>query len=416
MKEQNQQIYSFDNFQLDAGNRQLRRDDRPVSLPAKAFDLLVALVENNGRLVEKDELFTSVWPGQIVEESNLTVYISQIRKALGEKTKNQRLIETVPGYGYRFTGKVGVAGDDEFVIETQTLSRITIEKEEMSDAENVVPLSVAALPERDAPVNAFLSDTAGFSGGYAAEALTQRNGNTTRRRALEPGTFTDQLKTISGRRRPLLLAVIFIPALGIAGGGLFWRYFPKQNNQARSAAIPFADAKIRQLTTGGGNSDAYPTPDSKWIVYHSTRDGKRSLWRIPIQGGEPIQITDKGSLDANVSHDGRLVAFDYKADTRSPVQLALVSLEGGKPVKFFDVPRTSQFNNGIRFTPDDKAVCYRDVANGIWRQDLSGGKPTRLAGLPEEKIYTYGWSRDGKLFAFTRGREIGDAVLIKNSQ
>ncbi|MEO7674617.1 MAG: winged helix-turn-helix domain-containing protein, partial [Pyrinomonadaceae bacterium] len=74
------QIYTFDIFQLDAGNRQLRRDDKPLPLPAKAFDLLLTLVKNNGRLVEKDELFTSVWQDQIVEESNLTVYISQIRK------------------------------------------------------------------------------------------------------------------------------------------------------------------------------------------------------------------------------------------------------------------------------------------------------------------------------------------------
>ena len=160
-------------------------------------------------------------------------------------------------------------------------------------------------------------------------------------------------------------------------------------------------------------------PSGKVHSLSSHTDSYISALSISADGNsllsEPIQITDKGSLDANVSHDGRLVAFDYKADAKSPVQLALVSLADGKLVKLFDVPRSTQFNNGIRFTPDDKAVCYRDSANGIWRQDLSGGKPTRLDGLPEEKIYTYGWSRDGKFFAFTRGREIGDAVLLKNS-
>ena len=129
MKEQNRKIYSFDDFQLDAGNRQLRRDDKPLPLPAKAFDLLLALVENNGRLVEKDELFRNVWQDQIVEESNLTVHISQIRKALGENKNKPRYIETVPGYGYRFAGNVSNLEDEEIVIETETLSRITIEKE-----------------------------------------------------------------------------------------------------------------------------------------------------------------------------------------------------------------------------------------------------------------------------------------------
>ena len=69
---------------------------------------------------------------------------------------------------------------------------------------------------------------------------------------------------------------------------------------------------------------------------------------------------------------------------------------------------------GIRWMPDGKAVCYRDWVNGIWRQEITGGPPQRLRGLPEEKIYSFGWSRDGKLFAFSRGRAIRDAVLIMN--
>ena len=108
MKQQNRRIYKFDEFQIDVPNRQLRRGDAPVVMPAKAFDLLLALVENKGRLIEKDELFSRVWQDQIVEESNLTVHVSQIRKALGEKRQNPRYIETVPGYGYRFVGDVEI--------------------------------------------------------------------------------------------------------------------------------------------------------------------------------------------------------------------------------------------------------------------------------------------------------------------
>ncbi len=130
VKEQNRRIYKFDEFQIDVPNRQLRRGDKPVIMPAKAFDLLLALVENKGRLIEKDELFSRVWNDRIVEESNLTVHISQIRKALGEKRQNTRYIETVPGYGYRFVGAIENFDDDDLIIETQTLSRIVIEKEE----------------------------------------------------------------------------------------------------------------------------------------------------------------------------------------------------------------------------------------------------------------------------------------------
>jgi hypothetical protein len=90
-------------------------------------------------------------------------------------------------------------------------------------------------------------------------------------------------------------------------------------------------------------------------------------------------------------------------------------MEDGTPVRLFAVPRSAAFSDGLRWSPDNKAVCYRDFGNGVWRQPLEGGPPNRLKGLPEEKSYVYGWSRDGKLFAFTRGRELGDAVLIRKT-
>src|SRR6266496_2039443 len=128
------QVYEFDNYRLDAGERQLLRDGQSVSLPGKAFDLLVVLVENRGRLVGKDELYQSVWPEQIVEESNLTVQMSALRKALGERKPQPRYIVTVPGHGYRFVGEVMNLEDGrEVVIETETLSRIVIERGETSN-------------------------------------------------------------------------------------------------------------------------------------------------------------------------------------------------------------------------------------------------------------------------------------------
>jgi len=89
---------------LDVSNRQLLHDGRPVALAAKVFDMLAVLIEKGGRLVGKDELFSRVWPDQIVEESNLTVQVSAIRNALGERKENPPYIVTVPGHGYRFTG------------------------------------------------------------------------------------------------------------------------------------------------------------------------------------------------------------------------------------------------------------------------------------------------------------------------
>src|SRR5262245_54989988 len=116
MSQQTNGIYEFGSFRLDAQERLLRRDGATISLTPKAFDLLLALVERHGRLVEKEELFQTVWHVAIVEESNLTYNISHIRKALGDGEDGQKFIETVPKRGYRFLASVreisrAVAGD-----------------------------------------------------------------------------------------------------------------------------------------------------------------------------------------------------------------------------------------------------------------------------------------------------------------
>lgn len=99
-------IYEFDNFRLDVGERQLLRDGEPVVLSSKAFDLLLFLIENRGHLLTKEEIYNQIWSNQIVEESNLTVQISAIRKALGESREKPHYIGTVIGKGYRFTAYI----------------------------------------------------------------------------------------------------------------------------------------------------------------------------------------------------------------------------------------------------------------------------------------------------------------------
>ncbi|HEX5080667.1 MAG TPA: AAA-like domain-containing protein [Blastocatellia bacterium] len=99
-------LYEFGPFRLDVAERLLSRDGEAVPLPPKAFDLLLALVERQGRLLEKTELMKLVWPDTYVEEANLSYTISLIRKALGEGPDPQQFIETVPKYGYRFIAEV----------------------------------------------------------------------------------------------------------------------------------------------------------------------------------------------------------------------------------------------------------------------------------------------------------------------
>ena len=98
--------YHFDDFRLDASNRQLWRGGDRVDLNARYFDALVLLVQEHGQLVEKDRFFGEVWDDVVVSDGALTQCIKDIRKQLGDDAGNPRYIETVPRYGYRFIGPV----------------------------------------------------------------------------------------------------------------------------------------------------------------------------------------------------------------------------------------------------------------------------------------------------------------------
>src|SRR5262245_63697819 len=102
MKLKAQGLYEFDRFCLDPAEQRLLCGGEQVQLTPKAFQILCVLIEHHGRLIDKDELIKKVWPNSFVEEANLSVNISALRKALGDTPDGQRFIETVPKRGYRF--------------------------------------------------------------------------------------------------------------------------------------------------------------------------------------------------------------------------------------------------------------------------------------------------------------------------
>ena len=122
MSLQTKVIFEFGWFRLNPAERLLLREQVQVRLPPKAFDALVALVENRGRLLGKDELLRTVWPGTFVEESNLAQHVSMLRKALRDGEDGFQYIETVPRHGYRFIAEVrelgGIAPDTDVLPDT----------------------------------------------------------------------------------------------------------------------------------------------------------------------------------------------------------------------------------------------------------------------------------------------------------
>lgn len=109
-------LYQFGPFQVDPVKRLLLREGQVVPLPAKAFDTLLVLLENRGRVVERNDLMARLWPDTFVEEINLNVHISALRKALGENPTEHRYIVTVPRRGYSFVAQVSTIENGDEII------------------------------------------------------------------------------------------------------------------------------------------------------------------------------------------------------------------------------------------------------------------------------------------------------------
>src|SRR6266700_196064 len=140
-------LYEFGNFRCDPREHLLLCDGKPVSLSPKSFEILVVLIQNNGRLLTKDDLMRQVWPDSFVEEANLTVNISALRKMLGATSAGQQYIETVPKRGYRFVAPVKERRDPGY----------------LDNAASSPSLQTQAEREEPQPVVAFVSTASAWS-------------------------------------------------------------------------------------------------------------------------------------------------------------------------------------------------------------------------------------------------------------
>jgi len=135
-----QSFYEYGSFRLDPAEHRLTRNGIAVPLAPKAFELLLFLVQNQGRLLSKEQIMETLWPGSFVEEANLTVSISVLRKVLGEKEGNLRYIETIPKKGYRFIASVReVQGTSAILLEEGSFSESRKEPVWPGPAVNTIP-------------------------------------------------------------------------------------------------------------------------------------------------------------------------------------------------------------------------------------------------------------------------------------
>ena len=122
LRERTTVVVEFDDFRLDISKRSLTQARRSISIPPKAFDILVALITRQERAVSKEELLQIVWPNVNVEEGTLNQQIFLLRRALGDKSANPRFIITVPKYGFRWLSPLSRVHDNELAVDIRKVA------------------------------------------------------------------------------------------------------------------------------------------------------------------------------------------------------------------------------------------------------------------------------------------------------
>lgn len=200
------------------------------------------------------------------------------------------------------------------------------------------------------------------------------------------------------------------------------RYIFFASDRAGSFNIWRVDAdgsNLKQLTGGDGEFFPQSTPDGQWVVYQRGELLEPRLWKVPPDGGEPIRLTETRAQRPAVSPDGALIAYHYLDPDvdQSRWRIGVVSSAGGPPMKRFDLAPTV-VQRFVRWAPDYQSIAYANNPGGlsdIWLQPLDGSPPKQRTDFKAEQIIAFDWSRDGRSFAFVRGVETRDVVLIEQS-
>jgi len=156
--------------------------------------------------------------------------------------------------------------------------------------------------------------------------------------------------------------------------------------------------------------------DGKWIIYDALANGASRIYRVPINGGEPEQLTDYPAIEPHYSHDGtRFACFLTDEHNQGWTKIGIVGADGGPPLKVLDLPRNTETFRGPVWTPDNKGITVI-VSQGerlnLWLQPVDGSPPRQITNFGSPVLYRREFSRDGKRVAIVRGEGIGNAIMI----
>ena len=357
--------YRFGAFELDVAERRLLRDGSPVAIPPRAFDVLVILVEHRGSLVTKEELMRRVWTGTVVEDANLSVTVSAVRRAIGRE-----LIATVPKYGYRFTGRVEQLGTANPRPETRPGARSRPSIAVAPLLFSVIALALAVswqTPDREVPR---------WSSPLPSPEV--RRLTHTSSRELEPSWSSRGrlVFTVEDVGNPDIYTA------GADGGGL------------------------TRLTDHPGR-DEHPvwSPDGQWIAFVSDREETRQIYVMRADGSEVRRVTARpySCSEPSWSPDGLRLAFQCSVERDVGQNIYVAPVWGGAVERLTAAPVS---DTSPAWSPDGQWVVFASNRYGpgadfdIYVIASSGGEPRRLT-LDAGSEMQPAWSPDGDRIAFT---------------
>jgi Tol biopolymer transport system component/DNA-binding winged helix-turn-helix (wHTH) protein len=374
-----EQAYRFGDYQLATTERVLRRNGEIVPLPLKSLEVLLVLVEQNGRVVSKAELMEQVWPDSHVEEANLARHIYTLRRTLGEGSKEaggeHHYILTVPGRGYRFVMDV----QSESLPAGEGDERLTVEKDE-----------APANPRRSVVRLAYRTVIALIALGAMALLAVLIIGWRPRVIGLPPEPDIIRLPNTGDLR----------DAVGSPDGKYVAKIVKDEDQQSLWV----------QLIANGSETQIVPpasqrlgclafSPDSSF-VYYTTRkeDQAETLYQIPVTGGNARKIMERLNSPISFAPDGRRFAFVREDHGRS--SLLIASLDGAEEKELL-ARNAPEHLDYPAWSPDgSRIVCTfntttGDVRSGLIVIDLKDLTERRLPTPPWKFIRRPVWLKDG---------------------
>ncbi len=401
MRKQTKQLYEFGPFRLDVDERLLMRDGRMTPLPPKVFDTLLALVENSGRVVSKDELMQSLWPDTFVEESNLTQNISQLRRALGDGTADAHYIETIPKRGYRFVASVqplavsGGSPDKAIVVNGYEPVSAADPSARLADLEKTLPPVAEAVAEkfewrRSLTVAALLA----FSLAIVVLALVVAG----RRAGINTGPAGTAFQRITLTKQTA------------SGKALF----PAISRDGKYVAYVLEDGDLQSLRvkqTAIDNNAQVVAPadvvfkgvafalDNDFIYYVARpKSGQvNKLYQVPLLGGAPREVMANVDSPITFSPNGQYFAFIRYNPPQRETALIVARLDGSEARTLAARNRIEELSmQGPSWSPDGRLIACVEYKVG---QDEFSAQvlAIRVEDGSSEPIGSQRWSHIGQL-------------------